>query len=787
MHALPAFAAALATAVLFCSAPHLHAEKEPPVGPSFIDVSTTPDGIRSNSAGQNAAFPAEAPFFINAPTGSWMTIGTISFEVVLPTNAPPDVQILMYVKDLEYLWFQNLLPGFAAPGRATKFTVDMSPEAAPSWKSVGHQAPWHLLSLHLPREVGIRVFSKNKWSGPIAVRSFTATRRRSSGPPSIANLRVNKSFVPCYDKFEISCTIPDRYNDPFDSDEVMVSADIIDPRGVTNRIAGFYTQEYYREPSFDPDAERIMPQGLPLWKIRFSPATVGTHRYVVRVRDRFGSAQTAAAVFEAAPSENSGFVRVSRKDPRFYEFDNGEPFFPIGHNIRSPFDTRMNGQFPWAQRWPEGSLAYRRFFQRMHENSANMVEIWTAPWSLGLEWSTVHPGYAGIGHYNLIHAWELDRIVEDAGSKGIYINLVIHNHGKFSSFSDPEWVYNPFSKANGGYLEDPDDYFTDPRALKSFVKLMRYMTARWGYSRNIFAWQLWSELNLTGAQRRGGGIHHRSEIVDWHRLMGRSIKDMDPNDHIISSHVSGDHNTQNDAICMLPEIGSCSVDAYHGNSDPLYIVDLMRDTAIHNNRFGKPVLITEFGGSAMAQGLRHLDDTLHCAVWASVATPIGGTPMLWWWQLIDEENFYPRYAALARFMAGEDRRDRTFLPYDAQLLPASGSAPACRVQCMKSPSRALGWIARTDFGTIDPDTKTSVTNLTISMQNMKVPSCSFEFWDTRAGKPVFRTTVPVKNGAVRASIPPFARDIAFKAIPEDGEMPKTPSRRKQDRTTNRGR
>jgi hypothetical protein len=321
---------------------------------------------------------------------------------------------------------------------------------------------------------------------------------------------------------------------------------------------------------------------------------------------------------------------------------------------------------------------------------------------------------------------------------------------------------------------------------------MRYMTSRWGYNTSVFAWQLWSELNLTGSQRGSGGIHHRSEVVDWHRLMGRSIRDMDIYDHIISSHVSGDHNTQNDVICMLPEMSSCSVDAYHGNTDPLHIINLMRDTAVHNNRFGKPVLITEFGGSAMAQGLKHMDETLHCAVWGSVGTPIGGTPMFWWWQLVDEENFYPRYAAVARFMAGEDRRDRGMTQYSPEFSARGGTAPACISQTLKNSTRAIGWIARSDFASVEPCEYPGVTNLVMTLREMLPRTCRFQFWDTRTGRPMPDIVLPVQNGSATVPVPPFVRDIAFKVNPVEPEQGVSTQRRQStpktgSKTPTRGR
>ena len=139
--------------------------------------------------------------------------------------------------------------------------------------------------------------------------------------------------------------------------------------------------------------------------MRFTPTTPGIYTYRLRARDRGGDEDWGPGTFVATPADHPGFVRVSDEDPRYFAFDNGELFFAIGHNIRSPDDTRMDGAFPWQQRIRETSLSYVRYFRDMEAHGENLVEIWSAPWSLGLEWSSKWFGYHGVGQFNLMHAW----------------------------------------------------------------------------------------------------------------------------------------------------------------------------------------------------------------------------------------------------------------------------------------------------------------------------------------------------------------------------------------------
>lgn len=753
-----ASAALCATALASLAAPR---ERVP------LEVSPLADHAEAGPSAQ-IDLPAEAPatlvYHLRLPDRSWTDLAALEFEVFWPDPSPTNGQVMVQVTDWDYLWYQNLAPGYLAPGAWNRFRVDLSPGAA-GWESRGHHAAWHLRALMRPEAFTVRVFCKRPAKGACSVAKVFG-ELRSPQLPYIRNVRASADRVACYGKFELTFEMPDKYTDPFDAEEVAVIAEFTGPGGELARVDGYYGRDYYR--GVTQTGESVLPQGPPYWRTRFCPTRPGTYDYSILVRDHDGTARWGPATFEATDPVLPGFVRASQRDPRYFEFENGDYYFPIGHNIRSPYDARMGEQFPWRQRWPEGSSAYARYFADMQAHGENIAEVWTAAWSLGLEWAGDWPGYHGIGQYNMAHAWELDGVVDLAERHGVYVNLVVHNHGKFSGFSDEEWKHNPFNTANGGYLEKPEDYFTDPRAMKAFRKLMRYMVARWAFSTHIFAWEFWSELDLTGTSWQQKN-HMRPETVDWHRLMGRAVLDMDPYDHMISTHVCGDYTHQNKAIISLPEIGLCPVNGYHGSTDPIQVVRVMQNTVNFNNPFNKPVLITEFGGSHVAQGLKHLDEGLHAGLWASTCLPVGGAPMFWWWQVLEEENLYPKYLALSRFMKGEDRRDPNMLTVAPALSSARDGGYPIEALCLKNRSRGLGWIFHTsDFGRIDASGPAVTEGVAMRVPGLAAGAYRVEFWDTVSGRRMTDTPATVgDNGELAVDVPAFARDIAFKVKPSE--------------------
>jgi hypothetical protein len=724
------------------------------------------------------ALPTPREIYLFAPTGAWAYTSEVAVYLYWPTDAPPDAQVLAHAKDSDYLWYQKLLPGFLTPGAINRLKIETHPSDA-AWEPVGHTAPWTLRSLTDPREFAIRIFSPARYTGTCRVERAEASWRQDSAPPFIRNVSTARSTVKQYERFEVSFELPDRYPNPFAPDTVHVTATFDTPTGgppVT--VDGFYTRDHAR--SLSPTGEQTLPVGLPRWKVRFCPTAAGTYQYRIHAKDALGTAEWGPGTFTATASRHPGFVRVSPRDRRFYECDDGSFFFPIGHNIRSPFDTRADGAFPWQQRWPEGSMAYERYLKDMTANGENYVEIWTAAWSLGLEWNRNWRGYNGIGQYSLKNAWELDRILEQAEASNIRVNLVIHNHGKFSTSHDQEWTANPFNIANGGYLEKPEDYFTDPRARQSFLNLMRYMIARWGYSPNILAWQLWSELDLTGSSNNW---FWTKECVEWHDTMGQAVKGIDPYDHLIGTHFCPDYRKQNTNITALAVIDHCPADAYHSSPNALEIVPLMRETAAFMRPLDKPALITEFGGSPSAgQGYKHVDLTLHAALWASTGIPLGGTPMFWWWMIVEEAQLYPRYAAVSRFMKDSDLRNpsaRLFTtPYTPSNIAAIVSADWMadivtrdgitsnanwRIECFGTPERAQGWIYNASgFETLNPATDPPDNTLSIRFSGLDKASYEVEFWDTIKGQPIHTAREKAHGNILVVPIPPTVRDVAFK-------------------------
>ena len=472
---------------------------------------------------------------------------------------------------------------------------------------------------------------------------------------------------------------------------------------------------------------------------------------------------SAPVFFNATPAVGPDFVRVSTNDWRRFSVG-GRGIHLIGHNVRSPFDTRMDDQFPWFVRHPEGFLAYRRYFRDMAAAGENFAEVWMCQWSLGLEWSTNAPCYHGLGDYNLGNAWELDQVLRTARENGIRVNLVLNNHGRAGLGFDAEWQNSPYNVAHGGFLpaNDPMAFFTDPRALEYQKRIYRYIVARWGWDSTIFAWELWSELDLCGRWGREPAPQNDPGVIEWHRTIGNYLRAIDPNSHLVSTHISADYHSIGRELSAIPQIDHCCVDAYHYSPNPLHIVNLVRETAEALAAYQKPALITEFGGSSMGAGQSHLKCELHAALWASACSTLAATPLFWWWGLIEEQNLYPEYTAIRTFTDTISYSDPALNPIS---LTVNGEQEI-RSMALASGTNLCAWaytrnliaLARGDEEV--EDTQAEIVWTPVTNGTYRVAFCS-----TKTGEPVKQQDFRTEHGSLRFPLPPFKGDIAIRVRP----------------------
>ncbi|MHC4180557.1 MAG: DUF5060 domain-containing protein [Planctomycetota bacterium] len=194
-------------------------------------------------------------------------------------------------------------------------------------------------------------------------------------PVEVSRQRVGK-----YEKVEFLIRVETQYGNPFDPEEVDLSVVLNAPDGKRLSLPAFYCQQYERRP-VDREGRRgqaswMYPVGKPAWKARFAPMQVGGYRAAAILKDRGGTRRSRGVEFLCTQSGRKGFVRVSKKDPRFFELSEGQPLFAIGQNLAFIGE----GQYVNLSKAEE-------IFEALARNGANYLRIWTCckDWAMAVE------------------------------------------------------------------------------------------------------------------------------------------------------------------------------------------------------------------------------------------------------------------------------------------------------------------------------------------------------------------------------------------------------------------
>ena len=502
----------------------------------------------------------------------------------------------------------------------------------------------------------------------------------------ITSISQNAETIGLHRKFELTFTLSQSYDNPFDPDMVDITVTFTAPDGDTATVPAFFYKEY------DYTNGRYVNGRNPCWKARFAPSQEGEYSVnLITIVDADGLTTVDPQItFICIESGEKGIIRTDQRDEYYLRYANGSPYLPIGHNVG------------WL---PNGPPDWQNYFTSMGAVGENWTRIWMTHFYQGttLEWRSNKQYYGGVGVLSLQIACKLDRIIELAEENGIGIQLVLQHHGQFSTNVNPNWNDNPYNiihaATDGGFLSDPAEFFTNAEARRITKYKYRYIVARWGYSGSILAWELWNEVQFTN-----GWASNKSDVVAWHDEMADYIASIDPFNHLIttSSDTSGF-----DALWSLDNIDVIQVHHYGAET-----IGFFTNTATRLSGYGKPIIMGEFGvgrtGSVSVpecnyNGLNEPYKTqileglaLHNGIWSAFHLKSGAN--LWWWDCyIEALDLYDQFSALSSYAEGED-------PAACELSKADLDTSGLPKWVLVSPGLSDFWAISTETAfTVQPD------------------------------------------------------------------------------------
>jgi len=724
-------------------------------------------------------FPGSATLYKRSTIGDfrWVTV-----DVRVPEDAPRGVSASWFFKDKDGHWFDQILTAKPfLPGETRTLGIDIRGLTAPM-NPKGHLAAWSELAAADVETMGLMLICPGQYRGELYVDNLRGWTLEGDDLRrlALANFRAPAGAIPQHGVFEVSFGLTRDFPNPFDPEQISVEACFSPPGKDPVITSGFYHQEYRRQKG--PQGEVLVPFGPAEWRARYCPTEPGKYSYFIEVTSGEDRYTSPVSTFTCSKSEHPGFVRVSKKDPYCFELDSGEWFFPIGHNFRSPTDSRCSQILGRDTPPDEGTFIYDRILPKMAAAGENFVEIWMSSWWLGLEWRRSWKGYRGVGRYNLENAWKLDYVLRAARKAGLRVHLVIDNHGKYSTWCDQEWVDSPYNWRNrrsGGFLSCPEEFFgrsarkqplsgkaleRHKKAWKLYQRKIRYIMARWGWDPTISGFEIISELDLTGSR---GGFGVTEGPREWHRKAIDYIRSQDTNKHLLTTHYCGDFTNTDVEMAKMKGIEYVVGDAYRNDHEPFARLALLTDLGRKGDRphpgwstYRKPFMITEYGGSPFGTAEEGLIADLHCGLWSSYMTRAAGTPLLWWFELIDRRDLYSCYTALARFHEGEDRRGKKLQP--RALRPEGPAKLALEGMVLTNGREGYAWVySRAPMAQM-PEEAVKCAGVGLPIDGLADGKYDVEIWDTYAGRIVSTSRIAAQGGRLMIALPEFPNDCAVK-------------------------
>ena len=295
------------------------------------------------------------------------------------------------------------------------------------------------------------------------------------------------------------------------------------------------------------------------WKARFVPGKLGVWEFSAELKGK-GDPVKAQGRFECVAGKRHGFVRISKKNPYRFEYDDGTPFYPIGQQCGWGAMPHMPFDGPDEKQWVNTDA---ETFMKAFDGATNLIRSQLGTGTTAGVALDLLPGKDGLDRYDVENCLKLDescRIIK------------AHDWAQIMILFQDMSMWGDGHTAFGG-LRDTTNY----KSLKSphlaeLDAYCRYVVAR--YAAYVDIWEIYNE--------------DAYSPPDYLAHLAKTIRDADPYKRPIMTS----YERPNEPWCEI-----LSVHEYMGCSaaeTPGYMAKEFGRLKSWN----KPVLYTEYGNQA---------------------------------------------------------------------------------------------------------------------------------------------------------------------------------------------
>ncbi len=454
----------------------------------------------------------------------------------------------------------------------------------------------------------------------------------------------------------------------------------------------------------------------------------------------FASEATNAA--PGAPENAAEYVRVSPRDPRYFELADGRPYIPIGLNMIAP---PGNEGLPGMEAWLE----------QLQANGGNYIRVWLSNPFFDVE-------HARCGEYDEAKAKRIAELLAIAARHGIRVKMCIE-HFRHLGDGRQAWAAKSLHLvSNGGTATNISDFFNGTASREQFKKKLAWFSQRFGSNPTVFGWELWNEINAV----QGGDYLGWTEFMlpELHRLFPQSLAMQS-----LGSYDGEYARAPYRRLIAMPGNDVAQVHRYldlgarlevcHGPMDVL-AADAVTD--LLSQRPGRPVLLAESGAvepSHSGPFKLYKNDThgvlLHDVLFAPFFAGAAGPGHIWHWDAyVAKQNLWWHFSRFAAVVKDVDPPAEHFQP---QVLPHS----RLRVYALKGQHTVLIW-CRDKQNTwrrelAEGQAPETIEGALLDLESLRLGQASGRFYDPWENR---WTTAALDRDQLR--LPSFKRSLAVR-------------------------